>query len=45
MGLPGPSNPVRVEPLVLPAPARKDRPSEPAPAEKPKTPTKEPVPA
>lgn len=41
-GLPGPSRPVRVEPLTLPAPARETTPATPEPV---KTPAKEPVPA
>jgi hypothetical protein len=36
MGLDGPSIPIRVEPIVLPAPAREDKPVEtPAPVKDP----------
>jgi hypothetical protein len=47
MGLDGPSNPVRVEPVKLPEPARDPAPSEPVeePAAPTKTPAEDPVPA
>jgi hypothetical protein len=49
LDLPGPSRRIRVEPLRLPAPARREEPApverEPEPVERETTPDREPVPA
>ena len=45
LGLPGPSIPVRVEPVTLPAPAREPSAPVEAPEPVPAAPVEEPVPA